>query len=46
MTPEHVQELAVPVIAHRLVLDPQARFSGATAAAVVEEVVKTVAVPA
>ncbi len=44
--PEHVQELAVPVIAHRLALDPQARFSGATAMSVVEEIVKTVAVPA
>jgi MoxR-like ATPase len=46
VTPEHVQELAGPVIAHRLALDPQARFSGATAVGVVEEVVKTVAVPA
>ena len=46
VSPEHVQELAVSVIAHRLALDPQARFSGATAVAVVEEVVKTVAVPA
>ncbi len=46
VSPEHVQELAVPVIAHRLALDPQARFSGATAVAVVEEVVKTIAVPA
>jgi len=44
--PEHVQELAVPVIAHRLALDPQARFSGTTAVSVVEEVVKTIAVPA
>jgi MoxR-like ATPase len=46
VAPEHVQELAVSVIAHRLALDPQARFSGATAASVVEEVVKSVAVPA
>jgi MoxR-like ATPase len=46
VSPEHVQELAVPVIAHRLALDPQARFSGATAVAVVEEVVKSIAVPA
>jgi MoxR-like ATPase len=46
VSPEHVQELAVPVIAHRLALDPQARFSGATAMSVVEEIVKTVAVPA
>jgi len=46
VSPEHVQELAVPVIAHRLALDPQARFSGATAMSVVEEIVKTIAVPA
>ena len=29
--PEQIQELAVPVIAHRLVMEPQARFSGQTA---------------
>jgi MoxR-like ATPase len=46
VTPEHVQELATPVIAHRLAIDPQARFSGATALSVVEEVLKTVPVPA
>jgi MoxR-like ATPase len=46
VAPEHVQELAVPVVAHRLALDPQARFSGASAVAVVEEIVKTIAVPA
>ena len=46
VAPEHVQELAVPVIAHRLALDPQARFSGGTASGVVEEIVKSVPVPA
>jgi MoxR-like ATPase len=46
VAPEHVQELAVAVIAHRLALDPPARFSGATAVSVVEEVIKTIAVPA
>ncbi|HEY2994043.1 MAG TPA: MoxR family ATPase [Methylomirabilota bacterium] len=46
VAPEHVQELAVPVIAHRLALDPQARFSGSTASGVVEEIVKSTAVPA
>jgi MoxR-like ATPase len=44
--PEHVQELAVPVVAHRLVVDPQARFSGVTAEGLVEEIVKKVPVPA
>ena len=46
VVPEHVQELAVSVIAHRLVIDPQARFSGVTAPGIVEEIVKKVPVPA
>ena len=46
VTPEQIQELAVPVIAHRLVMEPQARFSGQTARGVVEEVVKKTKVPA
>jgi MoxR-like ATPase len=46
VTPEHVQEMAVAVIAHRLALDPQARFSGLTAAAVVADILKAVPVPA
>ena len=44
--PEQIQELAVPVIAHRVVMEPQARFSGQTARSVVEEVVKKTRVPA
>ena len=43
--PEQLQELAVPVIAHRLVMEPQARFSGHNARGVVEEVVKKIRVP-
>ena len=43
--PEQIQELAVPVIAHRVVMEPQARFSGQTARSVVEEVVKKTRVP-
>ncbi|MDO8804317.1 MAG: MoxR family ATPase [Elusimicrobiota bacterium] len=46
VAPEHLLEMAVPVIAHRLSLDPQARFSGLTAAAVVEDIIKSVPVPA
>ena len=44
--PEHVHELALPVIAHRMVVDPQARFSGVTAERIVEEVLGQVPVPA
>src|SRR6266446_9104748 len=46
VTPEQIQELAVPVIAHRLVMEPQARFSGQTARTVVEDVLKKTCVPA
>jgi MoxR-like ATPase len=46
VTPEHVQELAVPVVAHRMVIDPQARFSGITAEQIVQDVLKTIPVPA
>ncbi len=45
VTPEHIQEVVVPVIAHRMVMDPQAGFSGITAKSVVEEILKKVAVP-
>jgi MoxR-like ATPase len=46
VTPAQIQELAVPVIAHRMVMEPQARFSGVTARGVVENVLKKIAVPA
>ena len=46
VTPEHVQEVAVPVIAHRLVIDPQAKFSGVTARAVAQEILRRIPVPA
>jgi len=46
VTPEQIQELASPVIAHRLVMEPQARFSGVTARGVVEEILKKTKVPA
>jgi MoxR-like ATPase len=46
VTPEQIQELAGSVIAHRLVMQPQARFSGLTARGVVEDVVKKIKVPA
>jgi MoxR-like ATPase len=45
VNPEHVQEIAGPVMAHRLVLEPQAKFSGMTARQVVDEIVKRVPVP-
>jgi MoxR-like ATPase len=46
VTPEQAQEIAIPVLAHRLVMDPQARFAGQTARGVIEDVLKKIKVPA
>ena len=46
VAPEQIRELAVPVIAHRMVMEPQARFSGLTARGVVEDILKKLPVPA
>ena len=45
VAPEQVQEAAVSVVAHRLALDPQTRFSGVTSEAIVREAVRRVRVP-
>ena len=46
VTPDHIRDMAVSVLAHRLSLDPSAKFAGLTAQAVVAELVKSVPVPA
>jgi MoxR-like ATPase len=46
VAPENIQEIAIPVISHRIVMDPQARFSGKTTAGIVEEIISSVPVPA
>jgi MoxR-like ATPase len=45
VTPDHVQEIAAPVLVHRIMLDSQARFAGATATGVVARVLREVPVP-
>jgi len=45
VTPDHVQEIASPVLAHRLSLDPQARFAGETSEGIVQQILKSVPVP-
>ena len=45
VTPDDVVKIAPAVMAHRLSLDPQARFGGITNAAVVDGVLKAVPVP-
>lgn len=45
VSPEMIQELAADVIAHRLVLTADARFSGATTRQIVADLVNTLPVP-
>ena len=45
VTPEHVQEIAVAALAHRVVLEPQAQFAGASGARVVGTLLESVALP-
>ncbi|HEC85147.1 MAG: magnesium chelatase [Candidatus Parabeggiatoa sp. nov. 2] len=45
VTPEHIQEIAVPVIAHRLKINSQAHFSGLSGEKVVTEILRQVEVP-
>lgn len=44
--PEHIREIAAHVIAHRTVIDPQARFSGVTAESILDDIMKKIPVPA
>ncbi|HIP07438.1 MAG TPA: MoxR family ATPase [Mariprofundaceae bacterium] len=43
--PEHVQEAAQPVIAHRLVLEPQMQYAGQTAANIVSDIMRQTNIP-
>ncbi|WP_296136564.1 MoxR family ATPase [uncultured Tessaracoccus sp.] len=45
VTPDDVKILAVPCLAHRLVLDPEAEFGGVTAVDVMSEVIAAVPPP-
>jgi MoxR-like ATPase len=45
VTPDHIQEIALDAIAHRLVLDAQRRFAGGTERQVVEDILRNQPVP-
>ena len=45
VTPDDIQQLAQPVLAHRLALTGEARFSGTTAEKVVDDLLNQVAIP-
>ena len=46
VTPDLIQELAVPVIAHRLVLGSESQYSGGDAEAIVSAILQSTSVPA
>jgi MoxR-like ATPase len=45
VTPDDIKAVAGPVLAHRLILEPEAELRGRTPAAVVDEVLSQVSVP-
>ena len=45
VTPETIQELALDVIAHRLIITPEAKFNGMTGRAVVESILENTPIP-
>ena len=46
VTPDDVRELAVPVLAHRLIIDPEAEFAGVKAEEIVARILIDIAPPA
>ena len=45
VTPDHIQEVAVAVLAHRLVLEPQARFAGTSGEDIIKAIIDSLPVP-
>jgi MoxR-like ATPase len=46
VTPDDIRELAQPVLAHRVIVDPESEFAGVTAADVVDRAVASATPPA
>ncbi|MBI3373542.1 MAG: MoxR family ATPase [Betaproteobacteria bacterium] len=44
--PSHVQDVVPAVLAHRLVIEPQAKFSGSSAASLIADLLRSTPVPA
>ena len=45
VTPDHVQEIAVPVISHRIMMNSQSRFSGNSNEQIIENILSDIPVP-
>jgi MoxR-like ATPase len=46
VTPDDVRDLAVPVLAHRVIVDPESEFAGVTADQIIDRVLVDIAPPA
>jgi MoxR-like ATPase len=46
VSPDHIQEIAVSALAHRLMMSPQSCFSGRTAKDCIEQILTSIPVPA
>ena len=46
VTPDDVRDLAVAVLAHRVIVDPESEFAGVTAEQIIERVLVDIAPPA
>jgi MoxR-like ATPase len=46
VTPDHVREIAVPALAHRITLDSHSQFSGLSSSEAVQQTLREVALPA
>jgi len=45
VTPDHVQEIAIPVISHRIMMNSQTRFSGNSSDKIIENILSSIPVP-
>ncbi len=45
VTPDHVQEIAVTVISHRIMMNSQSRFSGNSSEQIIENILSSIPVP-
>ncbi len=45
VTPDHIQEIAIPVISHRIMMNSQARFSGNSSDQIIESILSNTPVP-
>jgi MoxR-like ATPase len=45
VTPDHIQEIAIPVISHRIMMNSQSRFSGNSSEKIIEQILTSTPVP-